>query len=50
MTMSLLQNFVTNGLLEPMALIFVGTLMISLGNVQRRKASLAKIAEETGKT
>jgi hypothetical protein len=50
--LNLLQSLVTQGtsLPEPVALLFVGTLMICLGNLQRgslqrRAASLIKVAE-----
>jgi hypothetical protein len=49
-TLNFLQSLFTQGtsLPEPVALLFVGTLMISLGNLQRR-VSLAKVSKETGK-
>jgi hypothetical protein len=48
--LNLLQSLATHGtsLPEPVALLFVGALMISLGNLQRR-VSLARVAKEAGK-
>ncbi len=56
MTLSLLQNLVTplgTYLPEPAALLFVGALMISLGNLhrgnlERRAVSLGKAAKVAG--
>ena len=54
-TLNLLQNLIAHGtsLPEPVALLFVGTLMICLGNLQRgnlerRALSLSKAAQEDG--
>jgi hypothetical protein len=54
-TMNLLYSLVTNvgntiALPEPMALLLVGTLMLSLGNLQRRVVRLAPSAKKSGKT
>ena len=39
----------TSFLPEPVALLFVGTIMIGLGNLQRRTLALAKVAKNTSK-
>jgi hypothetical protein len=53
--MNLLHSLITNvgntiALPEPTALLFVGTLMLSLGNLQRRVVRLAGSAKQSGKT
>ena len=53
--MNLLHSLVTNvgntiALPEPTALLFMGTLMLSLGNLQRRVARLSGGAKESAKT
>jgi hypothetical protein len=49
--MNLLQTLATHGtsLPEPVALLFVGMLMISLGSLGRRSLSLAKVPKQAGK-